>query len=428
MAGITGLLRRTSLAFRVGALSALLLLALIITNVVAVRQMDDNAARVYAATDLFDAATIETMAGHWLNLLHGIVEAPAQRVGQLPLLAAHEQQQMVEDWNTTAVPFADDQCLHQLIEASAARTPTAAALSVAGETLDHATLNRRANRLAWRLRAMGVGPDVLVGIAVDRGMIASEQDRVAQYVQDGGFSHPHNAPITWQMLLNQTSEWQGTLWDKPDMADRRKGYGRRIGAAEIHGRAIGDGSRLAQRQCIAVDREHRRAVRNAGAGNTLPQRDAGHAGHRDGGLVAGGAGAGRGRAINIKRPWVRQGQDVAGDPGDFGALLNSNAGNVLADGQACDQGDEEHAEHGEQVDVAVLDRLAARLSGMTPGGGLGVGGVEAVAQQRVEQRQRVDRRGVRLARGRSQPHAGTSRRCCWRRRRYCSMYSSAAHQ
>jgi hypothetical protein len=58
----------------------------------------------------------------------------------------------------------------------------------------------------------------LVGIAVDRGMIASEQDRVAQYVQDCGFSDPHNAPITWQMLLNQTSEWQGTLWDKPDMA------------------------------------------------------------------------------------------------------------------------------------------------------------------------------------------------------------------
>ena len=122
------------------------------------------------ATDLFDAATIETMAGHWLNLLHGIVEAPAQRVGQLPLLAAHEQQLMVEAWNATAVPFADDQCLHQLIEASAVRTPTAPALSVAGETLDYATLNRRANRLARRLRAAGVGPDVLVGIAVERGV------------------------------------------------------------------------------------------------------------------------------------------------------------------------------------------------------------------------------------------------------------------
>jgi CubicO group peptidase (beta-lactamase class C family) len=68
----------------------------------------------------------------------------------------------------------------------------------------------------------------LVGIAVDRGMIGSEQDRVAQYVQDGGFSDPHNAPITWQMLLNQTSEWQGTLWDKPDVADRRKSYDRRL--------------------------------------------------------------------------------------------------------------------------------------------------------------------------------------------------------
>jgi CubicO group peptidase (beta-lactamase class C family) len=70
----------------------------------------------------------------------------------------------------------------------------------------------------------------LVGIAVDRRLIASEQDRVAQYVQDGGFSDAHNAAITWQMLLNMTSEWEGTLWDKPDIADRRKGYDRTLQA------------------------------------------------------------------------------------------------------------------------------------------------------------------------------------------------------
>jgi CubicO group peptidase (beta-lactamase class C family) len=68
----------------------------------------------------------------------------------------------------------------------------------------------------------------LAGIAIDRGLIASEDDRVAQYVQDGGFSDPHNAPVTWKMLLNMTSEWQGTLWDKPDVADRRRGYDRSL--------------------------------------------------------------------------------------------------------------------------------------------------------------------------------------------------------
>lgn len=68
----------------------------------------------------------------------------------------------------------------------------------------------------------------LVGLAVDRGLIKDAKDPVWKYVHDGGFDSPHNSKITWRMLLNQTSEWEGVLWDKPDAADRRRGYTRAL--------------------------------------------------------------------------------------------------------------------------------------------------------------------------------------------------------
>ena len=68
----------------------------------------------------------------------------------------------------------------------------------------------------------------LAGLAVDRGLIMDINDPVWKYVTDGGFDSAHNTAITWHMLLNQTSEWEGVLWDKPDLADRRRGYGRKL--------------------------------------------------------------------------------------------------------------------------------------------------------------------------------------------------------
>ncbi|MDP2871210.1 MAG: serine hydrolase [Bacillota bacterium] len=63
------------------------------------------------------------------------------------------------------------------------------------------------------------------GLALDSGLIRCVHDRVADYVQDGGFDSPHNAKITWHMMLNQTSSWEGTLWGKPDWCDRPEGPG-----------------------------------------------------------------------------------------------------------------------------------------------------------------------------------------------------------
>lgn len=70
----------------------------------------------------------------------------------------------------------------------------------------------------------------MAGLALDRGLIRSLDDRVAPYMppEDDGFTTPQNAPITWRMLLQQTSEWTGELWGKPDVADRRRGADREL--------------------------------------------------------------------------------------------------------------------------------------------------------------------------------------------------------
>jgi CubicO group peptidase (beta-lactamase class C family) len=68
----------------------------------------------------------------------------------------------------------------------------------------------------------------LAGVTLDRGLIKDIKDPVWKAVRDGGFDSPHNSKITWHMLLNQTSEWEGRLWEKPDVADRRRGYHRSL--------------------------------------------------------------------------------------------------------------------------------------------------------------------------------------------------------
>jgi CubicO group peptidase (beta-lactamase class C family) len=66
---------------------------------------------------------------------------------------------------------------------------------------------------------------LLAGIAVDRGLIGDLDEPVGRRVEDGGFASPHNAEVTWRHLLQQTSEWEGTLWDKPDLVDRNRDVG-----------------------------------------------------------------------------------------------------------------------------------------------------------------------------------------------------------
>ncbi|MDE2031456.1 MAG: amino acid adenylation domain-containing protein, partial [Pseudomonas sp.] len=167
------------------------------------------------ATDLFDTGTIERLAAHWLNLLQGIVADPQRRIGELPLLDATEQQHNIAQWNPGPRSFPSGTCAHQLITEQARQRPDAVALRCNGQTLTYAELNAQANRRAHQLIAHGVGPDVLVGLAAERGieMIVGllailkaggayvpldptyPQDRLAYMMQDSGI----------QLLLAQAS-------------------------------------------------------------------------------------------------------------------------------------------------------------------------------------------------------------------------------
>ncbi|NCE93551.1 non-ribosomal peptide synthetase [Pseudomonas sp. L13] len=173
-----------------------------------------HAALTYA-NDLFDTPTIERMARHWTRLLQAMVLDGEQRIGELPMLDAGEQQRLVHSWNQTAEAYPTERGLHHLIEDQAQRSPDAPALVFGTTTLTYAQLDARANQLAHALGEQGVGPDVLVGICIERsiemvvGLLAIlkaggayvpldpeyPQERLAYMIEDSGI----------QLLLSQQS-------------------------------------------------------------------------------------------------------------------------------------------------------------------------------------------------------------------------------
>jgi amino acid adenylation domain-containing protein len=120
-------------------------------------------------SDLFDAARIERMAGHFERLLEQIAADPERRISQLALLTPAEQRQLAV-WNDTSVPYGRDERIHQLIAAQAARTPDAVALIDGERRLSYRELDARANQLAHTLIERGVGPEVCVGVGVERSL------------------------------------------------------------------------------------------------------------------------------------------------------------------------------------------------------------------------------------------------------------------
>ena len=121
-------------------------------------------------SDLFDEATAQRMVSHFQNLLRAMVEQPTAKVATLPMLGAGERRQLLVDWNATSMAYPETQCLHQLIEAQVERTPDACALidAASGTELSYRELNARANQVAHRLQSLGVKPDDLVGLCVER--------------------------------------------------------------------------------------------------------------------------------------------------------------------------------------------------------------------------------------------------------------------
>ncbi|MFY1828316.1 MupA/Atu3671 family FMN-dependent luciferase-like monooxygenase [Myxococcus fulvus] len=119
-------------------------------------------------TDLFDAASIHRMVGHLETLLEGLVEDPERRLSELPLLTPEERRQVLDTWNETRSARSPASCLHELFEARVLASPESMALVSGAERLSYRELDARANRLAHRLRALGVGPEVRVGLCVPR--------------------------------------------------------------------------------------------------------------------------------------------------------------------------------------------------------------------------------------------------------------------
>ncbi|MEG3959207.1 amino acid adenylation domain-containing protein [Microcoleus sp. herbarium2] len=120
--------------------------------------------------DLFDAATIVRMSGHFQTLLEAMVTNPQEPVSQLPLLSTAEQHQLLVEWNNTKAEYPQSICLHQLFEAIVEQTPDAVAVVFEDSVLTYRQLNIRANQLAHHLQALGVGPEVLVGICLERSL------------------------------------------------------------------------------------------------------------------------------------------------------------------------------------------------------------------------------------------------------------------
>jgi amino acid adenylation domain-containing protein len=122
------------------------------------------------STDLFEAETINRMLGHFQTLLEGLVAEPEQRLSDLPLLTQSERHQLLVEWNDTQTNYPHDKCIHQLFEAQVERTPDAVAVVFESQQLTYGELNRRANQVAHHLRSLGVGPETLVGICVERSL------------------------------------------------------------------------------------------------------------------------------------------------------------------------------------------------------------------------------------------------------------------
>jgi amino acid adenylation domain-containing protein/non-ribosomal peptide synthase protein (TIGR01720 family) len=118
----------------------------------------------------FDADSITRMLGHFQMLLEGMVSSPEQPIAKLPLLTPSEQQQLLVDWNDTQADYPSDMCIHQLFEKQVERTPDAIAVVFEEQHLTYRDLNQRSNQLAHYLQTLGVKPEVLVGICVERNL------------------------------------------------------------------------------------------------------------------------------------------------------------------------------------------------------------------------------------------------------------------
>ncbi|MEN8443422.1 MAG: amino acid adenylation domain-containing protein, partial [Cyanobacteria bacterium J06555_13] len=122
------------------------------------------------STDLFDESTIERMAAHLQSILSAIIKNPQLTVEELPLLSAAKSDRILFGWNDTATEYNQDQLIHRLFEAQVTKTPDAVAVVFEEKQLTYQELNQKANQLAAYLQRLGVKPDGLVGVCIERSV------------------------------------------------------------------------------------------------------------------------------------------------------------------------------------------------------------------------------------------------------------------
>ncbi len=119
-------------------------------------------------SDLFDAATIDRLFGHFETLLRSIVDDPGAPIADLVILPEAERAVLIDRWNATAGAYTDRAGIHQMFEAQAALRPEAPSVGFEGTWLSFGEVNRRANQLAHHLRRLGAAPGVPIGLCLDR--------------------------------------------------------------------------------------------------------------------------------------------------------------------------------------------------------------------------------------------------------------------
>jgi amino acid adenylation domain-containing protein len=160
-------------------------------RLVAVRRGSEIELEFHYDASRFERNAVERIAGYYINLLTAAVTNPATAVSKLPLLSDVERKQLVTDWNQTTCEYPKTQCLHQLFEAQASKTPERVAVRSGEQAFSYRELNERANQMAHYLRKQGVGPDRPVGLCLDRS--ADTMVAVLAILKAGGAYVPLNA-------------------------------------------------------------------------------------------------------------------------------------------------------------------------------------------------------------------------------------------
>jgi amino acid adenylation domain-containing protein len=122
------------------------------------------------APELFRAQTIDRIAQHYQTLLEAVVEDPDRLIDDLPLVNQQERDRLLQSWKAPVTDQPQLTCIHELFEKQAQATPDATAVVSGGEQLTYAELNCRANQWAHHLQKLGVGPEVLVGVCMERSV------------------------------------------------------------------------------------------------------------------------------------------------------------------------------------------------------------------------------------------------------------------